>query len=120
MPNYEEIIQQSQANVKALSEKLEEFDKLHEEIIALKEAAEGIPAIFNEKFQQIVELSEKYTNNIGATTKKYLDGNNTLFTSKLNELSIKIKDFDKGITRLLNTDFVKLFGDLQVGFIDQT
>lgn len=120
MPNYEEIIQQSQANVKALSEKLKDFDKLHEEIIALKEAAEGIPAIFNEKFQQIVELSEEYTNTIGASTKKYLDGNNTLFTSKLNEFSTKIKDFEKEITRLLNTDFVKLFGDLQDVFIDQT
>ena len=49
MPDYEEIIKQSQANVKSLSEKLKDLDKLHQEIKALKEAAEGIPEIFNKK-----------------------------------------------------------------------
>lgn len=120
MPDYEEIIKQSQANVKSLSEKLKDLDKLHQEIKSLKEAAEGIPEIFNEKFQELVKLSEDYTNTLGAATKNYLDGNNTLFTTKLSELSTKTKEFEKEITRLVNTDFTKLFKDLQKGFIDQT
>ena len=120
MPDYEEIIKQSQANVKSLSEKLKDLDKLHQEIKALKEAAEGIPEIFNKKFQELVKLSEDYTNTLGAATKNYLDGNNTLFTTKLSELSTKIKEFEKEITRLVNTDFTKLFKDLQKVFIDQT
>lgn len=120
MPDYEEIIKQSQANVKSLSEKLKDLDKLHQEIKALKEAAEGIPEIFNEKFQELVKLSEDYTNTLGAATKNYLDGNNTLLTTKLSELSTKIKEFEKEITRLVNTDFTKLFKDLQKVFIDQT
>lgn len=120
MPNYEEIIKQSQANVKSLSEKLKDLDKLHQEIKSLKEAAEGIPEIFNERFQELVKLSEDYTNTLGAATKKYLDGNNNLFTTKLNELSTKTKDFETEITRLVNTDFAKLFKDLQKVFIDQT
>lgn len=120
MPNYEEIIQQSHANIKSLSEKLKDLEKLHQEIRALKDAAEGIPEIFNEKFQELVKLSEDYTNTLGTATKNYLDGNNTLFTTKLSELSTKIKEFEKEISRLLNTDFIKLFKDLQKVFIDQT
>lgn len=116
MPNYEEIIQQSQANVKSLSEKLKDLDKLHQDIKELIKQ----PEIFDSKYQQIVKLSEDYTNTLGAATKKYLDGNNTLFTSKLSELSAKIKEFEKEIERLVNTDFTKLFKDLQKVFIDQT
>jgi len=120
MPDYEEIIKQSQANVKSLSEKLKDLDKLHQDIKTLKEAAEAIPEIFNKKFQELANLSEGYTNTLGAATKSYLDGNNTLFTTKLSELSTKIKEFEKEITRLVNTDFTKLFKDLQRVFIDQT
>ncbi len=120
MPDYEEIIKQSQANVKSLSEKLKDLDKLHQEIKALKKAAEGIPEIFNKKFQELVNLSEDYTNTLGAATKNYLDGNNTLFTTKLSELSTKIKELEKEISRLVNTDFAKLFKDLQKVFIEQT
>lgn len=120
MSDYDEIIKQSQANVKSLSEKLKDLDKLHQEIKTLKEGAEVIPEIFNKKFQELVKLSGDYTNTLGATTKNYLDGNNTLFTTKLSELSIQIKDFDKEITRLVNTDFNKLFKDLQKVFIEQT
>ena len=120
MPDYEEIIKQSQANVKSLSDKLKDLEKLHQEIKALKEAAEGIPEIFNKKFQELVKLSEDYTNTLGAATKNYLDGNNTLFTTKLSELSTKLKEFEKEITRLVNTDFTTLFKDLQKVFIDQT
>jgi len=116
MPNYEEVIQQSQANIKSLSEKLKDLDKLHQDIKELIKQ----PEIFDAKYQQIVKLSEDYTNTIGASTKKYLDGNNTLFTSKLNELSDKTKDLQKEISRLVNTDFTKLFQDLQKSFIDQT
>jgi ABC-type transporter Mla subunit MlaD len=120
MPDYEEIIKQSQANVKSLSDKLKDLDKLHQGIKALKESAEGIPELFNMKFQELVKLSEDYTNTLGSATKNFLAGNNTLFTTKLNELSTKIKEFEKEITRLVNTDFSKLFKDLQKVFIDQT
>lgn len=116
MPNYDEIIQQSQANVKALNEKLKELDKLHQDIKELIKQ----PEIFDIKFQQIVKLSEEYTNNLGAAANRYLDGNNTLFTTNLGELSTKINEFEKEITRLINTDFTKLFKDLQKIFIDQT
>jgi len=116
MPNYEEVIQQSQENIKSLSEKLKDLDKLHQDIKELIKQ----PEIFDTKYQQIVKLSEEYTNTLGAATKKYLDGNNTLFTANLNELSNRTKDLQKEISRLVNTDFTKLFQDLQKSFIDQT
>jgi len=116
MPNYEEVIQQSQENIKSLSEKLKDLDKLHQDIKELIKQ----PEIFDTKYQQIVKLSEEYTNTLGAATKKYLDGNNNLFTANLNELSNKTKDLQKEISRLVNTDFTKLFQDLQKSFIDQT
>lgn len=116
MPNYEEVIQQSQENIKSLSEKLKDLDKLHQDIKELIKQ----PEIFDTKYQQIVKLSEEYTNTLGAATKKYLDGNNTLFTANLNELSNKTKDLQNEISRLVNTDFTKLFQDLQKSFIDQT
>lgn len=119
MPDYEEIIKQSQANVKSLSDKLKDLDRLHQEIKAIKELSEEIPDIFNKKFEEIVKLSEGYTNTLGISTKTYLEGNNTLFTTKLSELSTKIKEFDKEITRLVNTDFSKLFKELQKDFIEQ-
>ena len=116
MPNYEEIIQQSQVNIKSLSDKLQELDKLHQDIKKLIKQ----PKIFDAKYQQIVKLTKVYTNTLGASTKKYLDGNNTLFTTKLSELSIKTKDLQKEITRLSNTDYEKLFNKLQKDFIDKT
>ena len=116
MPNYEEVIQQSQANIKSLSEKLKDLDKLHQDIKKLIEQ----PKIFDTKYQEIVMLAEEYTNSLGAATKTYLDGKNILFVARLNEISNKTKDLQKEITRLVNTDFTKLFQDLQKSFIDQT
>jgi len=116
MPNYEEVIQQSQVNINSLSEKLKDLDKLHEDIKELIKQ----PEVFDAKFQQIVRLSEDYTNTLGAASKKYLDGSNTLFTSNLNGLSDKIKVLQKEVSRLVNTDLTTLFQELQKVFIDQS
>lgn len=120
MPNYDELIKQSQVNVNSLSEKLKELDKIYQEIIGLKEEVDGIPEIFSDKFLEIIILSEQYTNNLGIATKDYLDGNNILFTLRLNELSILSEEFKIEINRLIKTDFYKLFEDLQTIFIEKS
>jgi hypothetical protein len=120
MTNYDELIKQSQVNVNSLSEKLKELDKIYQEIIGLKAEVDGIPEIFNDKFLEIIILSEQYTNNLGIATKDYLDGNNTLFTLRLNELSILSEEFKIEINRLIKTDFYKLFEDLQNIFIEKS
>lgn len=109
MPNYEEIIQVSQENVRSLSEKLIELDKLYQDIRKLTE----LPETFDEKFQQIVKLSQKFTTTIGVATKEYLDGNNFMFTANLAELDKKIKSFQDEIKRLENIDIEKDFEKLQ-------
>jgi hypothetical protein len=119
MPNYDEIIKQSEDNINSLSEKLKGLDKLYQEIKSIKESSELIPEIFSNKFLELVKLSEGYTNTLGLSTINYLDGNNTLFTTKLSELSIKIKEFENEINRLVNTDFTNLFKDLQKEFIEK-
>lgn len=55
MPNYEEIIKLSQANVKLLSEKLKDLDNLHQDIISLKTKSAGIPLAFEQSFHKISE-----------------------------------------------------------------
>ena len=120
MPNYDELIKQSQVNVNSLSEKLKELDYLYQDIIGLKAEVEGIPEFFKDKFLEIIILSEQYTNNLGIATKDYLDGNNTLFTLRLNELSILSEEFKIEINRLIKTDFYKLFEDLQNIFIEKS
>jgi ABC-type transporter Mla subunit MlaD len=118
--NYDEIIKQSQANVKSLSEKLKDLDKLYQDIISLKTKSEGIPLAFEQNFQKISELSKQYTETLGVASKTYLDGNNTLFTTKLKNLADTNTKLEKEISRLVNTDLTKLFNDLQKVFIDQT
>jgi ABC-type transporter Mla subunit MlaD len=120
MPNYEEIIKQSQVNVKALSDKLKDLDKLHQDIIGLKTKSEGIPLAFEQNFLKISELSKTYTEALGIASKTYLDGNNSLFTSKLKEFTEKNTKLENEISRLVNTDLTTLFNDLQKIFIEQT
>ncbi len=40
MPDYKEIVKQSQDNVKALGEKLKDLDKVHQDILLLKKKPE--------------------------------------------------------------------------------
>lgn len=120
MPNYDDIIKQSQANVKSLNEKLNDLDELYLEIKGVKKTAEEIPVFFKDRFNEVIKLSDNYTNTLALAAKNYLDGNNTLFTAKLNELTTKIKEFQKEITRLAETNFTEMFKDLQKKFMDQT
>jgi chromosome segregation ATPase len=105
MANTEEIIKQSQANVKALKERLSELDELHAN---LKEQAKQ-PKLFAERYEKIVELTVDYTNTLGKSTKKYLDGANSLFTLKLEELGDEIAQIHTQSERLENIDLEKHF-----------
>ena len=85
MPNYDELIQKSQENVKILSVKLKDLDKLHEDIKELLKQ----PELLGDKFQETVDLSKKYIDSIEDSAKKYLDGNNFLFTEKTKVVIIR-------------------------------
>tara|TARA_B110000211_G_scaffold214630_1_gene256176 strand:+ start:422 stop:1249 length:828 start_codon:yes stop_codon:yes gene_type:complete len=113
MPEYDEIIEQSQENIKALSEKLKEIDSLYEDINSLTKSSKEIPEIFNSKFKEIIKVTDSYANSLGISTKKYLDGNNTLLANNLNNIQ-------KEVNRLENIDFSSLFKELQKEFINKT
>lgn len=81
-------------NRKDLHGKLKECENLNLHIEELIKQ----PEILQEQFKQIVHLSEQYTNDLGAATKTYLDGNNSLFTTKLAELDADLKLFEKEIS----------------------
>lgn len=120
MPSLEELVFTAQIVVTELNKKLLQIEEIHQDIKRLRDSSSSIPEQFNKKFKEIVDLTSNYTNSLGGVTKTYLDGNNTLLTSKINELSNKIKEIEKEISRLVNIDFNKLFADLQKKIIDQT
>lgn len=113
---YEELIEKSYVELETLKNEVTQLEDIRKNIENLIGSNDELPKIFEEKFKKIIIIS----NTLGLATKDYLDGNNTLFTTKLSELSIKINEFEIEITRLVNTDFTKLFKDLQKDFIDQT
>jgi uncharacterized phage infection (PIP) family protein YhgE len=117
---YDELIRESGENVKTLSEKLKELDKLHQDIKNLAQAPEKLSEAFQEKFQQVVEQARVYTNTLGFATKTYLDDNNILFTTKLKELSsqtkllqIDIDELKTQVERLEKIDLETHFNTLQ-------
>jgi predicted nucleic acid-binding Zn-ribbon protein len=120
MPSLEELIFTAQNVVTDLNEKLLQIEEIHQDIKRLRDSSSSIPEKFNKKFEEIIDLTTNYTNTLGGVTKTYLDGSNTLLSSKINELSKKIKEIESEISRLVNTDFNKLFTELQKTFIDQT
>ena len=60
MPNYEQIVKESQENVKSLSEKLKDLDQLYQDINSLKTKPESILLAFNENFKKY----QNFLNNI--------------------------------------------------------
>jgi ABC-type transporter Mla subunit MlaD len=127
MPTLDEIIKLSEINLKELNKKIKDLEVLKQDIETTKrdvkkthEDAAGIPELFDDMFQKIVKLTEKYTNTLGGVTQEYLNGNNILFTQKLTELSDQNKNIKKEVSRLLEVDFGLLFKELQKSFITQT
>lgn len=116
MPNYNEILQDSERNVKALSGKLKQLDELHDRINELLKQ----PAAFEVQLKEIEKMSQGYTSLLADVTEKYLDRNNALLVEKLQELANRNNDLGKEVSRLHNTDLEAQFQDLQKVFIDQT
>jgi chromosome segregation ATPase len=117
---HEELIESSYKELENLKSEVTQLKNIRQNIENLIGSNNELPKIFEAKFDKIVNQSKDYTDTLGVATKTYLDGNNTLLTTKLGELSSKIQEFEKEITRLVNTDFATLFKDLQEVFIDQT
>jgi len=104
--NTEEILRESQDNVKKLNEKLKDIETLHNEIKESVSLSIKNPVLFK-------ELAEK----LNDSAELYLKGNNTIFDQNISEISNKISELGSEITRLSALDFSLLFQDLETKFL---
>jgi uncharacterized protein YukE len=107
--NTEEILRESQENVKKLNEKLKDIESLHNEIKESVSLSLKNPIFFKELAEKLNESAELY-----------LTGNNTIFDQKISEISNKINELSSEITRLVEVDFNALFKDLETKFLENS
>ena len=107
--NTEEILRESQENVKKLNEKLKDIESLHNEIKESVSLSLKNPILFK-------ELAEK----LNDSAELYLTGNNTIFDQKIVEISNKTNELGLEITRLVEVDFNALFKDLETKFLENS
>ena len=107
--NTEEILRESQENVKKLNEKLKDIESLHNEIKESVSLSLKNPILFK-------ELAEK----LNDSAELYLTGNNTIFDQKIVEISNKTNELGLEITRLVEVDFNALFKDLETEFLENS
>jgi len=107
--NTEEILRESQENVKKLNEKLKDIESLHNEIKESVSLSLKNPELFKELAAKLNDSAEFY-----------LKGNNSIFEQKISEISNKIAELGSEINRLVEIDFNTLFKDLETKFLDNT
>jgi uncharacterized protein YukE len=107
--NTEEILRESQDNVKKLNEKLKDIENLHNEIKESINLSLKNPKIFK-------ELAE----NLNGSAELYLKGNNTIFEEKIVEISTKIAELSSEISRLVEVDFNAAFKELERQFLENS
>ena len=117
---YEELIENSYRELETLKNEVTQLEDIRKNIENLIGSNNELPIIFEEKFKKIIKLSEDYSNTLGVATKNYLDGNNTLFTTRLSEFREKTKEFQnqldglkRQIEQLEKIDLEKNFDKLQ-------
>lgn len=109
MPEYKEILEQSEENIIALKQQIEVFQYLHEDLKRRIEQTSEIPNMYNELFKKIKKLSEDYLKGLGSTVKNYVEVNNKCLQDNIGELK-KLNTFLKDeIERLSEVDLEKHF-----------
>ncbi len=107
--NTEEILRESQANVKKLNEKLKDIETLHNEIKESVALSLKNPVLFKELAVKLNDSAELY-----------LMGNNKMFDEKIVEISSKVNELSSEINRLIQVDFNILFSELEKQFLENS
>jgi DNA repair exonuclease SbcCD ATPase subunit len=107
--NTEEILRESQENVKKLNEKLKDIETLHNEIKESVSLSLKNPILFK-------DLAQK----LNGSAELYLEGNNKIFEGKIIEISSKITELGAEINRLTNVDLNALFKELETQFLENS
>ncbi len=115
-----ELLDKSFTELEKLRKEVTKLVEIRQSIEDLKTGNENLPVTFGEAFEKVVRQANDYTKTLGVASKTYLDGSNSLFFSKLKELSNITQGLQKEISRLVDTDLTILFKDLQKVFIEQT
>jgi uncharacterized protein YukE len=107
--NTEEILRESQENVKKLNKKLKDIETLHNEIKESVNLSLKNPILFK-------ELASK----LNGSVELYLEGNNTIFEGKIVEISTKITELDSEINRLVEFSLDDSFKELETQFLENS
>lgn len=113
MPEYKEILEQSEENIVALKQQIEVFQYLHEDLKRRIEQTGEIPKMYNELFEKIKKLSEDYLKGLGSTVKNYVEGNNKFLQDNIGELKKLNTSLKDEINRLSEVDLEKHFEEHQ-------
>lgn len=120
MPSLDTLVIQAEVVVNNLENKLKQIEEIHKDILRLIEKSKDLPVIYDERYNELHNLSEKYINSFNESVSGYIDSNNKITIERLKEFSLELQTLEKEINRLINTDFKKLFEELQRTFIAQT
>ena len=107
--NTEEILRESQDNVKKLNEKLKDIETLHNEIKESVNLSLKNPVMFK-------ELAEK----LNDSAELYLKGNNTIFEGKILDITTKTKELSSEISRLVEVDLEGSFKEIEKQFLENS
>lgn len=107
--NTEEILRESQDNVKKLNEKLKDIETLHNEIKESVNLSLKNPVMFK-------ELAEK----LNVSAELYLKGNNTIFEGKILDITTKTKELSSEISRLVEVDLEGSFKEIEKQFLENS
>ena len=107
--NTEEILRESQVNVKKLNEKLKDIETLHNEIKESVNLSLKNPVIFK-------ELAEKFND----SAELYLKGNNNIFEGKILEITNRTNELRSEINRLVEVDLEGSFKEIEKQFLENS
>jgi hypothetical protein len=100
-----------------LRSELEQLKIIREKIESLKNSNDQLPTIFEEKFSKIIKLTNEYTSVLNETTTVFVEGNNKLLATNINQIELKTVVLGVEIDRLLAVDFKVLFKELETEFL---
>ena len=121
MPDIEEIYSQvvhaSQENVRRLNGKIDELDQFVADMAQAKDGIRQIPAEFQSRFAEIVTLTGKHLEDVGAATESYLASTDKMLDANLKNLVAESAKLKHEIDRLAAVNLKEMFTDLGKEFI---
>lgn len=117
---YLSLLESSYTELRRLESEVTQLEDIRKRVETLVTTNGQLPKLFVDLNKSLEILAENYIKGIKDTSEGFVSKSNNLFITNLVDLEKKLANLKKEIDRLVNTDFTKLFKDLQKVFIDQT